>query len=395
MKKYLTLLTLILASQIANAQGPFGGGDGTESNPYLIATKEHIEELADSVNRTPLIAPYNYTRYKYFNLMNNITNPPQKTIGLSVLVRCFDGVFDGNGYKITLDMQLFDYAGDSAVIKNLNVDGVVYKGVQAGGIVSYNEGLIYNCNSYVSVSTFSTGGGIAGNNRGRIIFCANYGTITGIQNIGGIAGANINHISNSTNQGEISADSIAGGIAGHINSANGYIGYCLNIGTVKSSGNRIGGIAGANTNPSRPTITNSINAGYVKGDNNIGGIVGADVQTQKAIIVNCININVVEGNGNVGAIVGTPNPNVTNCHYDKQFCNHKGVNGADVSGVYPHLTRNMVGRKLATLLGDNDWTYVEGATLIQSLYPQLKVLDHTDASKVGASPIYLYDGIKD
>ena len=29
---------------------PFGGGEGTEENPFRIYTRKHLEELADSVN---------------------------------------------------------------------------------------------------------------------------------------------------------------------------------------------------------------------------------------------------------------------------------------------------------------------------------------------------------
>ena len=164
----------------------------------------------------------------------------------------------------------------------------------------------------------------------------------------------------------------------------------------------VGGICGWCYHSNNSSIiTNCINAGFIKGNGRVGGIIGVFTATASGQAVsNCISTGVIIADTDIGAIIGgmgynLNNATITNCHYDKQFCIHKGVNGQDVSGVYGHLTRNMVGRKLASLLGDTDWTYVEGATLIESLYPQLKTLDHTDASKVGAIPIFLYDGMKD
>ena len=364
MKRFLTLLTLILASQIANA-GLFDGsqGEGTEISPYLIYIKADLEELADSVNTKP----NTWSIGKYFNLMNDINDPVNTVIGgrLSFVDHYFQGNFDGQYYTINLAITttipmagLFGFVSN-AVIKNVITRGYINGNAFIGGIVgeAFENTTITNCINLANLYA-------AGSYIGGILANARYNvTVTNCINLGNVSVSN-------------------------------------------SYSSFIGGIVGMSWSPLSQSITimNCINAGVVKAPaiytNNpssiiqVGGILGYNLY-DGAKIINCINVNVVEGPDELTSAIGGGS-NVVNCHYDKQFCNHKGVNGVDIIGqAEGHLTRNMVGRKLASLLGDNDWTYVEGATIYQSLYPQLKVLDHTNASKVGASPIFLYDGIKD
>ncbi|MCL2039334.1 MAG: hypothetical protein FWG85_02765 [Bacteroidetes bacterium] len=439
MKKHLILLTLILAMQNTNAQA-FGGGNGTQFNPYLIYDISHINLMRDSIN-LPVQSPnYNWSYDKYFMLMDDIIGlqePIGGTRWISTDINhnggVFEGNFDGNGYKITLNISGSGYGSPKglfsliagATIENVIVDGYINvtgrtnntsgeAGHGVAGIAAFVEylprdkrNLIKNCinNATITVGDIvAPTGGILGNGIFiDIIDCINMGEI----------------LRTATNMTWVNV----GGIAGDLNNS-GTITNCLNIANIYCVGlnnptglNRycIGGIAGQSTNS---IITKCINAGHINfmplsdftaltNNAGIGGIIGHQLSSADGsppvptniTIIDCINTGVVEGhNTRSGAIFGniqSARATFINCHYDKQFCNHKGVNGADVSGVSPHLTRNMVGRKLANLLGNNDWTYVEGATTYQSLYPQLKTLDNTDASKVGASPIYLYDGIKD
>ena len=91
-------------------------------------------------------------------------------------------------------------------------------------------------------------------------------------------------------------------------------------------------------------ITNCVNYGFVQGNERVGGINGLANNSSLGLIYditisNCINTGVVEGNNATGSIAGSIySVTITNCHYDKQFCIYKGVNGQDVPGVSPHLT---------------------------------------------------------
>jgi hypothetical protein len=89
------------------------------------------------------------------------------------------------------------------------------------------------------------------------------------------------------------------------------------------------------------------------------------------------------------------------------MCIYGGINGVDVPGqAEGRLTRDMVGDKLRLILGDTDWIYTgtDDSPLLDRLYPQLRALAEMNsgnpafdelfrnASKVGASPIFLRDG---
>ena len=420
----ITMFLLALAFSSSRAFS-FSGGNGTESDPYQIANIDDLQELNDSVI---FGSGTSWSINKYFILTQDITDIVTFHIGGN---RNFAGHLNGNRHKITIEMYaaqgLFANTDRSAIIENLIVDGIISVSepyvLGLGAIVGNNHGTIRNCINYASVfGGVGYCGGISGYNFSIIENCINYGSIESpFTHVGGIAaifiGTNMDgRIDRCINVGNVKTGNLywgVGGIVGMVSNSTPSgvkftISNCINIGNIgnpEATNNGIGGIIGYIGFLDTLLISNCINAGYIQsnGGQQVGGILGNTMMMAYTapyiLISNCINTGVVEGNINVGAISGligsTLQLTITNCHYDKQFCIHKGVNGADVSGVSGHLTRNMVGRKLASLLGDNDWTYTEGATLIQSLYPQLKTLDHTDASKVGATPIFLYDGLKD
>ncbi|MCL2039182.1 MAG: hypothetical protein FWG85_01990 [Bacteroidetes bacterium] len=321
---FLAIIIVIIATQIANA-GLFDGtqGTGTANDPYRIYTKIDLEELADSTNK-PIISGTPFNLNKHYSLMNDITYPVTQSIGASSANNRFYGYFNGNGFSIHL---------------NLN-DGGLFR--YAGGNISW-------------ACVISD-----------LIVC---GTVTGQEFAGGIAGFNINAT----------------------------IENCLNIANIYATDGYAGGIAGRTTNNPFSIISNCINSGYVNGRTGSGGIIGFNDQLghfplvpggqpSRLFISNCINTGVVEGNNDIGAITGEIGRAILeNCHYDKQMCIYGGVNGVDVLGTTAHLTKDIVGDKLASILGTADWIYTDG----DSLYPQLKVFQNHIASKVGASPMYL------
>ena len=381
----------------------FSGGTGTESDPYQISTRADWNVFVDSVRFN--INP-NWSLNKYFILTQDITD----VVYERVIGRNFRGHFNGKGYKITVEIPsaLFSMIDEEAIIDSLILDGIV--GIPVGNptsavgtIATENRGIIRNCVNYASLSALVAVGGIVGRNRKKIEDCINYGTIT-TENVtaGGIVGYCYSGVSRCINIGSVTASMEAGGIIGsYLNEYCDTISDCLNLGNIKAKTYSGGIVGAANAITCSAIIINCINAGYIKAENYRGGILGNNqynVSNNLSYIINCINTGVIEGIGPIDAAsILSPFIVYENCHYDKQMCIH----GVDFPGVSGHITRNMVGRKLASLLGDIDWTYVEGATLIECLYPQLKVFSESpdkrksDASKAGASPIFLYDGIKD
>ena len=156
----------------------YEGGDGTEGNPYQIATPQQLALLAQQTNTgTGGDAHYILVNDICLNVENDFFDWP--VIGKETsqnLPIYFTGVFDGNGHTIErmiirenhLDAGLFGHTR-GAVIKNLRVvDASIQVGSDVGIIVgqAYNTSII-NCtvqNSSISHEHNSTNyvGGIVG-----------------------------------------------------------------------------------------------------------------------------------------------------------------------------------------------------------------------------------------
>lgn len=175
----------------------------------------------------------------------------------------FNGVLDGNGYKI----DSFSYEGPEEIsliknnkgtIKNLELDNVDIKSKKtASGIVLSNYGKIKNCTVCGIVESKFMASGIAGKNiKGDVIGCDFDGCISLSNFAGGIVGENGGLVKNCHSSGTYNIPGTAGGIS-FINLKNGIIRNCSSevvlITTSKSpfsggppSGNPIGGLVGDN-----------------------------------------------------------------------------------------------------------------------------------------------------
>jgi len=161
----------------------FGGGDGTEQNPYLIYTAGQLKYLADFVNSG------GGTLSKYYKLMNHLDlsvysyGAGWKPIGNYPI--SFEGHFDGNkkeitGLKIniiptkgTTNIGLFGYCAYGS-IKNLGIHNadITVTGkyepdwVFAGCLVGFNYSNISNCYSTGKITIIdgnqTTAGGLVG-----------------------------------------------------------------------------------------------------------------------------------------------------------------------------------------------------------------------------------------
>jgi len=251
-------------------------GDGTEGNPYQIASAGNLYWFANEVNnsQTSICAVLTADITVNENVLDADGNLNSENtdfyewtpIGGS---NSYVGTFDGQGHTIsglyinkeiqsenTVNLDLFGSIGSEGVIQNVGVEDsyfnvTVYspkkgEGVLcAGGVCGRNEGTITNCYSSGTISgtTRETKdgamiGGVCGYNyKGTITNCYNTGAICGTVNnafVGGVCGTNSNTITN-----------------------------CYNTGTVSGTGNSVGGVCGNNSNNN--TITNCY---YLKDENN-------------------------------------------------------------------------------------------------------------------------------
>ena len=197
MKKTSILILFALLVFAPKVWAQFSGGDGTQANPYRIASSVDWNTLASNVN-----AGNTYSGV-YFKV-TDVISPASSMIGNSE-ENSFQGIFDGNGQKIVVSIngQSNDYAAPFRYVKNATfkrvyVDSnqttlVSSSGHYAGGLVGHSSGNthISNCELIINVVAVANGelyhGGVVG--------CVADG-VTTIDNClynGGFFGNNVTH----------------------------------------------------------------------------------------------------------------------------------------------------------------------------------------------------------
>ena len=377
-KLFLTTLAFFALLLVGNLNAQFGGGLGTEANPYQIWNKEHLKELDDSVKKSPINDPityYNWSRDKYFILMNDITDTVKTVIGYVEntyeFTYCFQGDFNGNNKKIILAIDGYEFVGLFSAVYQSNIYDLMIEGYvrgshnYIGSICGYaQESHIENCFNngnirggsgyvggicgytyYTNISNCINNGNVKGNGMliggiigfflgGQILRCTNEGDIVGITCVGGIIGHTDSKclISHCTNSGSVTANNYGvGGIVGHFKGEE--LSYCINIGTIIGKDKTIGeypsacagGIVGMggfeNDGTFVSLIHKCINSGLLRGTISTGGIIGRVYNGDR--VSNCINTGAVSSSsGKMGCIAGEVEAGGTiiNCHYDKQMC---------------------------------------------------------------------------
>ncbi len=302
-------------------------GTGTEEDPYLISTSQHLADLADEVN--------NGTDFHgvFFSLTNDIdlSEICGDSLGswnpIGSKTHYFEGALLGNNHVISnlyIDINnnsiyygLFGNIGEYGSVFDLTIkNGSVYCTFWSGGIAGENNGLISNCkNIDCDIESWQFSGGICGVNFNTIENCSNEANVTSILCSGGICAYNYGTITNSTNKNSITADEGCGGICGYnggfADFTNcqgvriGLIDNCNNTSSIMGD-EKIGGIAGRNDG----FIVNSMNNGTINGDQQVGGLVGYNGGFDGVIgnISNSYNTGTVMGRDTLtGGIVGYGN----------------------------------------------------------------------------------------
>lgn len=273
------------ASDISIVTGPmgYGGGEGTESDPYIIAAAEQLQQiglypedwgkhfiLADNIDLT---AYNDENGWPNFNRIGTYENP-------------FTGVFDGNGYSVTGlffssedvdDVGMFGCIGEVGVVRDLDIveagiDAV--GGINVGIIAGINEGTVENCTAGGMVLGNYATGGLVGLNLdyAAITGCDCSAEVTGTFSLtGGIAGGNYGMLQNSSSAALVTGQSKVGSIAGY--NDLGVIENCYShVGPEGIS--EVGGLAGRNY---EGVITNSYSTGIPLGDFYVGALIGKDI----------------------------------------------------------------------------------------------------------------------
>jgi len=205
-KLWLTFTAMLLCSIASFAQ--FGGGTGTETNPYLISDTTHFKAIATQS-----------TSGIYFKLTEDLIFGERT----STIISSFSGTFDGGNHTITYsgtfnatnNAKIGLFGTNSGTITNLNIDANITVGgngekVKIGLLCGENTGTITFCdvvgNINSTVSTNTTGnastGLIIGNNKKTLQYCTGHGNVTGAGYVGGLVGS-MGTIMEQSNEGYI------------------------------------------------------------------------------------------------------------------------------------------------------------------------------------------------
>ncbi len=420
-------------------------GSGTESDPYLIKSRDHLILLADQVNNdTEYVGKYynvDYTRTylgKHFALANDIDLEGYRmdAIGWSN-TQHFAGSLDGRGHKLSnlriasnsSYAGLFGVVDTVSVIKNIvlekpNIEsGYMY----SAPLAAWCLGTVENVTVIdpIVVSQRYGAGGVVAISGGSLKNCHVIdGTIRSAGYLGGVVGEVTKGIENCSAIGTqiyVSGSGYpAGGVVGNILNGDGdrLVFSGLLTYDAQSESQTSGGIAGYVQNA---TLRNSFSTGVLKSyssDSFVGGVVAQLMGT----IENCYSSGWIrcysrKTSGLVGQIRPRPDfartglqPAVKNCYssawidsetyqYDRNKCQE--VIGEILETCEPvienvYFDRNITNysstrfgsttEELTSATGPKGfsadvWEFTEGA------YPRIKALANTEAAKYSASAI--------
>ena len=295
------------------ANGNFGGGDGTELNPYLVEDAQDLWAV-----RNDLSAHYKQTADIDLNVYS--TGDGWIPIGQETVE--FTGVYDGNNYEIRNlwcnnlvgNNGMFGYIRDGAKLKNILLKNTIIAraGDYTGGLVgrcrNLSENAIVNCHVTGIINELNINKQNIGGLVGRVdsvgtttidncsfegqVFSSYVGTSAGY--IGGLIGSNNTNLVRCWSKGSVIAPS-ASFIGGLVGSNLGDCGYSYSLCDVQ--GNRyVGGFMGQGGG----TTLNCWSRGNVQGDIYVGGFVGF----QSGTINRCYSTGFVQGNLYVGGFCG-------------------------------------------------------------------------------------------
>lgn len=282
----------------------FAGGDGSESNPYLIATPYHLNQVRN----------YGCETDRYFNVIANIDldTPPWnegegwEPIGTDSrdFISHINGSYKGEDYTIKnlfINRPSSNYVGLFGATENSTMQNIKLDSIDVTG------------NSNVGALT-----GLSNNTTFRNIDLDNISVTGNEENIGGLvgqddAGSNFNKIAVSGNirkTGDFWMNRLGGLIGLAVNSI---IDSCSVTGNIVSEegGYDTGGLIGLSN---ECIVDRCFTDCYItSGGSRVGGLIGHCYPTTSDIS-NCYTKGEVESGGSNGGLIGVLEGSVTNCY---------------------------------------------------------------------------------
>ena len=277
-KGNVTLYVNLISNQL-----PAGvTGKGTEAEPFILKTAEHLEWFRDYVNVGKSSACAKIADDVEEIDMSTVCHKADTEKQVAELSwtpigsKQYQGTFDGNGKTIrnlfisstSNEIGFFGYAADCR-IKNITFDNAKVKGND-----NYSTGILAGCAGSCVIENIKTTGNCS---------------VEGKYETGGIAGRANGNISNCENHAIVNGLHSVGGIVGICFDSENSITSCANYGEITGTEDFVGGIIGYFGEGS---LQNSANNGNITGDARVGNLIG---------YANICNINNVLGIGNITA----------------------------------------------------------------------------------------------
>ena len=270
--------------KLISNQPPTGvTGNGTEAEPFILKTADHLAWFRDYVNAGKTSACAKIADDVEEIDMSSVCHKADAEKQVAELSwtpigsKKYQGTFDGNGKTIrnlfisstSNEIGFFGCAADCR-IKNITFDNAKVKGndncstgilagyvrscvienikttencsvegqYETGGIAGGANGNISNCENHAIVKGLHSVGGIVGicfDSENSITSCANYGEITGTEDfVGGIIGYfGEGSLQNSANYGNVTGDARVGNLIGYANICN--INNVLGVGNITAN----------------------------------------------------------------------------------------------------------------------------------------------------------------
>jgi len=210
----------------ASTLGGFSGGSGILTDPYIIKTAGQLDSIRNDMT----------AYYKLGNDIDLSSISQWQPIGLPYTGVLFNGVLDGNGYKISnynlgtpsshalVPTGIFNIIGSNGVVRNLGLDCHLYSGSDGSGLVSdKNWGIIDNCYVTGEIEAAAFAAALTIMNEGVIVNCYSTAKVTG-SNAGGF--------SYSHTSGGAMANCCATGDVSSTDSTGGFISYLTEVGPI-------------------------------------------------------------------------------------------------------------------------------------------------------------------
>ena len=261
-------------------------GKGTEAEPFVLKTAEHLAWFRDFVNEGNMKACAKIADDVKEIDMSTVCHKADTEKQVAELSwtpignfagNKYQGTFDGNGKTISnlyiinaasSSVGFFGYA-EKGSFKNITFDNAKVKST-----VDLYTGILVGFEELCIIENIKT-----------LANCS----VEGKDDVGGIAGRASGDIGNCENHAMVNGANSVGGIVGDYRQSGKSIISCANYGAVTGTGNSVGGIAG---NFDIGTIQNCANYGDVTGTNYVGNLIGDGY---------ICNLNNVLGTGNVTA----------------------------------------------------------------------------------------------